>query len=96
MIMIGMLAYSKAGHDKQTLYMIVGEDDESVYLSDGRLKPIEHPKKKNKKHIQPVKQGYDKSVQERLLAKQPVRNEEIKRVIKIFQTQGGIECLRQM
>lgn len=90
MIMIGMLAYSKAGHDKQTLYMIVGEDSEYVYLADGKLKPIEHPKKKNKKHIQPVKWGYDKSIRERLLEKQSVRNEEIKRVIKIFQTQGGI------
>ena len=90
MIMIGMLAYSKAGHDKQTLYMIVGEDSEYVYLSDGKLKPVEHPKKKNKKHIQPVKKGYDESVREKLKSKQPVRNEEIKRVIKIFQTQGGI------
>ena len=90
MIMIGMLAYSKAGHDKQTLYMIVGEDTESVYLSDGNIKPIEHPKKKNKKHIQPVKQGYDESIRERLKSKQPVRNEEIKRIIKVFQKQGGI------
>lgn len=90
MIMIGMLAYSKAGHDRQTLYMIVDEDPEYVYLSDGRLKPIEHPKKKNKKHIQPVKKGYDEGVRERLLAKEPVRNEEIKRIIKIFQKQGGI------
>lgn len=88
--MIGMLAYSRAGHDKQALYMIVGEDSGYVYLADGKLKPIEHPKKKNIKHIQPIKQGYDKSIREKLLSDQPVRNEEIKRIIKIFQTQGGI------
>ena len=50
--MIGKLAYSKAGHDKHTLYMIVGEDAESVYLCDGRLRTVDHPKRKNKKHIQ--------------------------------------------
>ncbi len=88
--MIGMLAYSKAGHDGQTLYVIVGEEDGYVYLSDGRLKPIEKPKKKNKKHIQPVKWGYDGDVRERLLAGETVRNEEIKRMIKMFQTKGGI------
>ena len=89
-IMIGMLAYSKAGHDGQTLYIIVGEEPGYVYLSDGRLKPIEKPKKKNKKHIQIVRQGYDGDVRERLLAGETVHNEEIKRAIKMFQAKGGI------
>ena len=47
--MIGLLAFSKAGHDKQEIYMIVAEDAEHVYLCDGRLRPLTHPKKKNKK-----------------------------------------------
>ena len=48
--MIGELATSKAGHDKDRLYMIVGEEGECVYLCDGRLRGVEHPKKKKKKH----------------------------------------------
>ena len=32
--------------------MIVGEEGECVYLCDGRLRGVEHPKKKKKKHIQ--------------------------------------------
>lgn len=32
--------------------MIVGEEEEWVYLCDGRLRGVEHPKKKKKKHIQ--------------------------------------------
>ena len=39
----GMLAWSRAGHDKDTLYVIVKTEGEYVYLSDGRLKPVEHP-----------------------------------------------------
>lgn len=46
--MIGELATSKAGHDKDRLYMIVGEEGECVYLCDGRLRGVEHPKKKKK------------------------------------------------
>ena len=88
--MIGMLAISKAGHDKQTVYMIVGEDRETVYLCDGRLKTVEHPKKKNKKHIQPVKKGVDESVREKLIKGLPVRNEEIKKVIKDFNRQKEV------
>jgi len=82
--MIGMLAFSKAGHDKDTLYVIVGEEKEFVYLSDGRLKSVEVPKKKNKRHIQIVKRVMDEDVAKRLQQGKPVRNEEIKKIIKDF------------
>lgn len=55
--MVGMLAFSKAGHDRQTVYMIVAEDAAWVYLCDGKTKTLKHPKKKNKKHIQPIKKA---------------------------------------
>ncbi len=48
----GEFAVSKAGHDKNHLYMIVNEDERYVYLVDGVNKTLEKPKKKNKKHIQ--------------------------------------------
>ena len=52
--MIGKLAISKSGHDKGQLYVIVGEDERNLYLADGVLKTIDRPKKKNKKHVQPI------------------------------------------
>lgn len=94
--MIGRLAFSKAGHDKGTVYIIVDEDAEYVYVSDGNLKPLECPKKKNKRHIQLILKGCDEDLRERLKAKQNIRNEEIKRVIKVFIMQGGSRCLKQM
>ena len=53
--MIGKLAISKSGHDKGQLYVIVGEDERNLYLADGVLKTIDRPKKKNKKHVQPIR-----------------------------------------
>ena len=50
----GKMAYSKAGHDKGALFVITGEDAECVLLADGRHRTAASPKKKNKKHIQPV------------------------------------------
>lgn len=82
--MIGMLAFSKAGHDKDTVYVIVGEEADTVYLSDGRLKPVEKPKKKNIRHIQIMKKIMDKEVAEKLQQGKTVRNEEIKKIIKDF------------
>ncbi len=49
------LAISRSGHDKDSIYVIVKEEANMVYLADGNLKPLEKPKKKNRKHIQIIK-----------------------------------------
>ncbi len=40
------LAVSRAGHDKDSIYVIVKEEADWVYLADGTCKPLEKPKKK--------------------------------------------------
>lgn len=55
----GMLARSKAGHDTGKLYIIVKIDEEYVYLTDGHLKTLDHPKRKKRKHVQMIHQIYD-------------------------------------
>lgn len=82
--MTGMLAASKAGHDKTQIYVIVREDEKYVYLCDGRLKTFQNPKKKSKKHIQIIKTGTDQELRKRLQEGMTVYNEEIKHLIKEF------------
>lgn len=55
---IGMLAKSMAGHDREKIYMIKEVCGEYVYLVDGRLRQLEHPKKKKRKHVQIIKEQY--------------------------------------
>ena len=55
----GMLARSKAGHDKAKMYIIKEVDDTYVYLVDGRIRTLDHPKKKKKKHVQIVHSTYN-------------------------------------
>lgn len=50
----GNLAKSKAGHDKDKIYVIVKETDEYVYLCDGEIRKVDNQKKKRKKHVQPI------------------------------------------
>ena len=82
------LAVSRSGHDKDSLYVIVKEEDNLVYLADGRLKPIEKPKRKNRKHIQIIKK-LPKEITE-VFTQENFRNEEIKRAIKLYQKQTEI------
>ena len=46
----GMLVRSLAGHEKDRLYIIIRQDEEYVWLVDGRNRTMEKPKKKKKKH----------------------------------------------
>ena len=55
----GMLARSKAGHDKAKMYIIKEVDDTYVYLVDGRIRTLVHPKKKKKKPVQIVHGTYN-------------------------------------
>lgn len=79
--MVGKFAKSKAGHDKNQIYVILKEDTEYVYLVDGKLKPIDKPKKKRKKHIQIILKE-DENVSKKLKQSEMLTNEEIKVAIK--------------
>lgn len=77
------LAVSISGHDKDGIYVIIKEEADWVYLADGKLKPLEKPKKKNRKHIQMIKK-LPKEITE-VFTQENFRNEEIKRAIKLYQ-----------
>lgn len=77
--MTGYLAYSIAGHDKDTVYLIIKEENEFVWLVDGRIRTLDNPKRKNKKHIQVIKkQDYKMNLTS-------MTNEQIKRICKDIQ-----------
>lgn len=48
---IGKAAISQAGHDKGQIFFIIREDGEYVYLVDGKVRTVDRPKKKKKKHV---------------------------------------------
>lgn len=81
--MIGMFAVSLAGHDKGQMYLVIREEGDMVYLVDGKIRKLENPKKKKKKHLQVVKKGIDTSLADKLKNKQTIYNEEIKLAIKV-------------
>jgi len=48
----GQIVFSKRGRDKGNAMIVVAIDGEYLYLVDGKLRPLERPKKKKAKHIQ--------------------------------------------
>lgn len=80
----GMLAISKAGHDKDCWYVVYNIEETNVFLVNGKNRRIENPKKKKRKHLQPVNE-VPEILREKLQKKEPWTNEEIKRAIKLCQ-----------
>lgn len=56
---VGSIVLSLAGRDRKRLFVIVAVDeaDGYVYVADGKLRQIQHPKKKKSKHIKVVEQA---------------------------------------
>lgn len=84
--MIGLLATTKAGRDRDRLYIIIEETQDSVLLADGKYRSQQHPKRKNKKHIQIWKKQTPElvAIKKKLIAGETVRDEEIKRAMKLL------------
>lgn len=50
-----MLAVSRAGHDKDSLYVVLEDDGTYYVLADGRRRTLDKPKKKKQKHVQIIR-----------------------------------------
>ena len=82
--MVGKFATSKAGHDKGQLYVVVAQEREYVYLCDGRLKTVQNPKKKKRKHIQLINRTIEEELLQKLKKKEKLHDEQIKYAIKQY------------
>ncbi len=84
--LFGHMVISKSGHDKGKVFVILKSDSEYIYLMDGIYRTLEKPKKKNKKHVQPI-YYVDENLQYKIDNKKSIINEDIKRAIKIYYKQ---------
>ena len=78
----GMLAVSKAGHDKDSWYVVLNIEGNYAYLVNGTTKTLEKPKKKKMMHLQLVNK-IPELLQEKMNQEKQWINEDVKRVLKL-------------
>lgn len=83
-------AVSKAGHDKNQLYIILETADDYVYVVDGRLKTLEKPKRKNIRHIQIIN-DIDEELVRKKRNNEIMSNEDIKKAIKLYKSRIQVD-----
>lgn len=85
---------SIAGRDQGKLFYVIGTEGVYVLIADGKLRTIEHPKRKKIKHVRRVTRT-ESHVAEKLLRGEKVLNSELRRDLAVYrrdhpcQNQGG-------
>ena len=75
----GKTVRSLAGHDSGRLYIVLRTEGAYVFLTDGRLRPREGPKKKNRRHVECLPDVFTAFTPEALSA---APDEDIRRALK--------------
>ena len=61
-----LLVRSTAGKDKGTLYLVLERTEDAVLLTDGRLRKLLKPKRKNRKHVEFLPESADAALSGKL------------------------------
>ena len=79
--LIGRGCKAKAGHDKDEYFIIVSFEENFVYLSDGKSRSLENPKKKKIKHVE-LLDFKSEDVKSKLINSEKITNSDIREVIE--------------
>jgi len=87
---LGSVVQSLAGRDRKRVFVIVGvpedhREDGYVLVANGRLHPLEKPKRKNLRHLRVLSQGTRET--EELLQSQNVSNELLADLLENYHPQ---------
>ena len=80
---IGQVVYSKSGHDKGDVQMVIAVEGEYLLLADGRRRKLENPKRKKQMHVQPTFY-VEKEVAAKLQEGAYVLDADIKKALKKY------------
>ena len=75
---ISDLVISTAGRDKGSLFYVIGEEAQYLFLANGKDRPLDRPKRKKRKHVQKVLRS-ETRVAEKLRCGDKVLNGELRR-----------------
>jgi len=81
---IGRYVWSKAGRDKDRLFIIIDvADDAHVLIADGDLRPVSKPKKKKLKHLRITHKIADE-ISQTVLSRKKLTDADLRKAIERY------------
>lgn len=89
--LLGRPVRSIAGHDKESIFLVVGQEEKFLLLADGKTRKIQRPKRKNLRHAE-ILSGEEilHPTAEKIQRGQPVSDRELKRAIAAFKGEKNL------
>ena len=76
------LVCSIAGRDKEKYFMVLSViDSQYVLLCDGKMRPVDKPKKKKIKHVKLLDYSLDR-IKEKLAESKKINNADVRKALK--------------
>ena len=89
-INISDVVVSKAGHDQDEWFYVIGEDRDLLLLANGKDRPLDKPKRKKRKHVEKVLRS-ETRVAEKLRCGDKVLNGELRRDLAFLARENASE-----
>ena len=85
----GDVVVSRAGHDRQQLFVVLGAEGEYAFIADGKSRTLEKPKKKKRMHLNtcPTKQDVEMKA---LVQGEQITNAALRRHLKWVEEVMGL------
>lgn len=80
---VGQVVYSKNGRDKGRVFVVLSVEGDMVYLTDGKRRTLETPKRKKIKHVQPTN-TIDVRLHNKIENNEYLQNADIVKVLKEY------------
>jgi hypothetical protein len=85
-----VMAKSLAGHDKDKIYVVLGEDGSDLILVNGTGRTLANPKRKRRKHVQPIIH-FNNEISKEAQQIEKWTDENVRQIIRRY-----LDCQRQM
>lgn len=87
--LVGQVVFSKCGRDQGKPFIIVSVEEEYVYLADGRLRKIDSPKLKKKKHIQKTNTIIE-WIKQKIIEENHLTNNDVRKALEEYLEQSSV------
>ena len=86
---VGRVVFSKCGRDQGKPFIILNVEEEYAYLSDGKLRKIDNPKLKKKKHIQKTNTVIE-WIKQKIIEENRLTNNDVRKALEEYLRQSSV------
>lgn len=86
---VGQVVFSKCGRDQGKPFIVISVEEEYVYLVDGKLRKIDKPKLKKKKHVQKTHTIME-WIKQKIIEENHLTNNDVRKALKEYIEQSSV------